>query len=453
MIDTRTPCQRKCISSTTMASSSKSPMSTNTAELQPCQIQQQGDFFNKLSRDVRLVIYDHLYPYLPPLLHFNKSVDCRGMILSCKQAHQEMVEAAGRHLITFFANFAAEFQKKHDVSISLHKSIPLYQGFAALRDVTLSVPWSCFKFQIDSDRRPAVYFLEDKWGSIIHRHFDKLTLYVHGDNAPPHTTEEERTRVFRTFKFYLFEFAYIIKSGALDNIDHWTSEYVEPNLGDFPNRRHYTKMEAFHFDLVHWRRAQAKRQEIRYRLEEQHGYPRLPVRTNHICIAWNLLGPGEMTPQRLTGKKLKYTWQHVDKLRETDMLRLRSYDNVWPHRYEVTGAEGLVGEVGLAHPDRWELATGEADGEESFIHDMKEVVDVYTTGIGEKLVPVWVDEDGEVYEEWESDPQDESEDESEYWANFEEEWGDYRPEWYDGYQEVSSDLEDEENEDDFFQRG
>jgi len=32
---------------------------------------------------------------------------------------------------------------------------------------------------------------------------------------------------------------------------------------------------------------------------------------------------------------------------------------MWPHKYEVAAADGLVGEMGIRHPKRWVLASEE----------------------------------------------------------------------------------------------
>jgi len=51
---------------------------------------QTSPFFTQLNYDVRLIVYDHLYEHLPPLAYKKWSEpedNCRGMIISCKQAN------------------------------------------------------------------------------------------------------------------------------------------------------------------------------------------------------------------------------------------------------------------------------------------------------------------------------------------------------------------------------
>ncbi len=60
------------------------PMQVSSPLIQDCL------FFAFLSLDVRLIIYDFLYGWLPPLPYkklFEKDEDCRGLILACKQAN------------------------------------------------------------------------------------------------------------------------------------------------------------------------------------------------------------------------------------------------------------------------------------------------------------------------------------------------------------------------------
>jgi hypothetical protein len=58
---------------------------------------------------------------------------------------------------------------------------------------------------------------------------------------------------------------------------------------------------------------------------------------------------------------------------------------VWPHRYEVAAAEGLIGEMGIRHPKRWILASEEYDDYYGMMGRLTEAEDVESKGIGMSL--------------------------------------------------------------------
>jgi hypothetical protein len=170
---------------------------------------QQGPFFNTLNRDVRLVIYDHLYVWLPPLIHkfcFDTPVedDCRGMVLSCKLANIELSQAAARHLKKFFDGFVVDFEKQQGVPIKLASTIPIYDGWHALKTVTLSLDISFFaealaKYEIDGENhgfdsdlgadygwsRPIT-----PWRELLQWPFQKVTVLI-ADSAQARISSEE----------------------------------------------------------------------------------------------------------------------------------------------------------------------------------------------------------------------------------------------------------------------
>jgi hypothetical protein len=84
------------------------------------------------------------------------------------------------------------------------------------------------------------------------------------------------------------------------------------------------------------------------------------VVVNHISFAWNLSDQGIGSAVRMEGKKHMYRWQHVNKLLEDTVIRRRTYDNMCPHYYHVVSNGGLMGQVGLVHPNRWALMPGES---------------------------------------------------------------------------------------------
>jgi hypothetical protein len=77
--------------------------------------------------------------------------------------------------------------------------------------------------------------------------------------------------------------------------------------------------------------------------------------------------------------------RRAEKLRETDELRKLKYENQFPHHYEVVSADGMVGEMGLRHPKRWELTSEESTEGENFMEHLKDSEAMESKGIGMKL--------------------------------------------------------------------
>ncbi|KAJ4355548.1 uncharacterized protein N0V89_003566 [Didymosphaeria variabile] len=96
-------------------------------------------FFNKLNADVRMIVYEYLHGWLPPLASKSVQRDCRGLILSCKQANMELSEAAARHLKLWMKNFSKDLEEKHERPVTLYKAIPLHDGWQALRSIVLKI--------------------------------------------------------------------------------------------------------------------------------------------------------------------------------------------------------------------------------------------------------------------------------------------------------------------------
>ncbi|KAJ4290406.1 hypothetical protein N0V90_010622 [Kalmusia sp. IMI 367209] len=119
--------------------------------------QPNSAFFTKLNYDVRWAIYDHLYEWLPPLAyqrHGNGFAveDCHGLVLSCKQANKEMSEAAARHLKIYLDVFMDDFKTNLEIDdnevILFPGTMPLYNGWGALRSITLSIDL-VFEYYLD----------------------------------------------------------------------------------------------------------------------------------------------------------------------------------------------------------------------------------------------------------------------------------------------------------------
>ncbi|KAF2642120.1 hypothetical protein P280DRAFT_541701 [Massarina eburnea CBS 473.64] len=375
-------------------------------------ITQTSPFFRHLSVDVRRNIYDFLYGSLPPLSYNDDQDHCRGLILSCKEAYVELSEAAGRHLKLFAEDFFQQHGTKYpDTKLRLYKPIPFREGWAALRNITISVPYSFLERKIkDPDNGDYSCYIfdvmhqgvyEEIWRLLWNQPFDKVTFHVTDPDAstpsgPDMITKyrEAIQKLHNTLEMmdWLIGCEWLEFQDGLD-MKKWETKWD----ADFqpPKRADYDSADDFRFARVQWKRL-GDREERKAIVQRWLGYInggdtgelKAGILTKQICFAWNFLASGEPSPDKLLGQKHTYSPEHAEELRKVDMLRTLKYDKLWPHRYEVSGADGLVGEIGMAHPRRWQLASEEASEWDSMwlFYDVAE--DVESAGIGSDIVKV-----------------------------------------------------------------
>jgi hypothetical protein len=337
----------------------------------------QGPFFNKLNFDIRRIIYDYLYGGLPPVSLGTEESSCMGLVLSCKQAHVELSEAASRHLILFIQEFSTRFRLKYDANITLYKPIPVCGGFSALRNITLSLPFSIFNFGNSRTLPPTPISFrawEDFWKlHLLRRPFDKVTFIVQDGDRPWHDTQTERNAIADAFRAQLEVITWYIcddwhayqknlDSALLNKEKYGDGAYPDSKHCDRgPERRHFRTAEQYRIAQVQWKHLFERWGFMKYRASWPSRSARVCVK--HICFAWNLLNTKSSTASldsiKMKGKKFTYTKEYAEKLRKYEEMRRLKYDNVWPHRYEVMSADGLVGEMAIVSPRRWTMARDE----------------------------------------------------------------------------------------------
>ena len=245
-----------------------------------------------------------------------------------------------------------------------------------------------------------------QWRRLLNRPFEKVTLLIIDCNRKEGTSNSEQLpnidKLPSLLRSTLEEMGENIGSNwlsyqtALDF--NFICQQEEPprhhfdKYGEYdptPKRKWYKSAEAFRVARVQYDRLSTKggRREVerRYIKGDDEGLSARRIQTNQICFAWNLLPPATPLPGKLKGQKFRYTAEHAESLRKTDQLRKLKYDNAWLHRYEVMGADGLVGEMGIQHPNRWILASEEYDDYHGLMTHLEEVEDVESKGIGMKL--------------------------------------------------------------------
>lgn len=274
--------------------------------------------FNELNIDVRRIIYDYLYRGLSPLSRVGTISDCRGLVLSCKQAYKELAEAAGRHLIIFTEGFCSSLAGRYNTIVTLYKPIPIHDGFPALRNILFSLPFSSFNFSGNTDDYIKPQLIDysswkNFWAPQLFRYsFDRVTFILQDGDRPPHATEKEREAIAGAIYDQLKAIEFCISPDDDDprTINRHTRGRMQPS-----NRSS--------------NRSIAK----------------------HIGFAWNLVSSSSdssATSQdciTMTGKKF-FLKSHYAPLN-------LEYESVWPHSYEVMSTDGLVGEIALVSPWRW----------------------------------------------------------------------------------------------------
>jgi len=331
----------------------------------------------------------------------------------------------------FFDDFSNDFEQECGHPISLHGSIPLHQGWQALRTVTLTLNVSFFdealaelamipEAEKDNWRHQEVtqkltLDASEGWGrrkisawrALLFHPFDKVTLLITdtSDNSEKGTdTQIEKYRsavsMLRDSLNGMGENCghdWLMYQHALDwaVICEQEDEFSTParyfdkygEYDDTPKRKWYKSAELFRFARVQYQRLgnRGSRREVEKAALRDYIRTGQRIQTKQVCFAWDFLPTTAAVPKKLVGKMHTYTAQHAGQMRRKDQLRELKYENMWPHKYEVAGADGLIGEMGIRHPKRWVLASEEYCEYYGIMGQLKEAEDVESKGIGMSL--------------------------------------------------------------------
>ncbi|KAH7071441.1 hypothetical protein BKA63DRAFT_578679 [Paraphoma chrysanthemicola] len=267
-------------------------------------------FSSILNHDVREVIYSFMS--LPP---FAFGEEWCGLTLSCKEAHDEIAEAAAHrlraHLVCIEAQLAAEHGQHFDLP-----TIIVPNGLASLRQLTIELPVSMLE--------PAAF----SWILALKKlYLDKLTVMIKG------TAEEARASL------KLKKFGPVLSASlpqARDPDKPWL-QYIAATLKQVLN------------DIAQFAYLDTGQRRCRSWSEETHA-----VFARKIIVAWNFTvrsdAACERAEERLEGRT------HEFPKFEEDLMTLRNElpkDHVFAHRYELMSRDALRGECGLCSPSRW----------------------------------------------------------------------------------------------------
>lgn len=270
----------------------------------------QRSFFDHLNYDTRMAIYN--YMTLPP---FSDGNDCKGFILSCRQAQSEMTETAARHLKSYIIDFKGQFKQVtgHDIDIS---EIPLYEGFNALKCITVTLP---------------IMALEntsfDRLYPLLKRRLDKVTFMFKGDATAAQ-------------QIWIMSNSYTAPTSMYTHVKHpkmpWLPKLAEAQLAILRHAKHR------YYGHSYYKNQENSAKEIN-------------VKT--IVMAWDLTNTtaedAKSRRQLLKGHYYEYSM--------TEKWRVRCWNKEgvpnshFPTRYELMGKGGLLGECGLSSETRWTL--------------------------------------------------------------------------------------------------
>jgi hypothetical protein len=280
-----------------------------------------GPFFARLPYDVRAIVYAYLkHDKLPP---FAPGLPVLGFLLSCRQAHQEILEiilpTAQERLAVYLAKFKVKSQiPEWDISTT--------QGNVC--SITVSIPWDDFC-------TPDGLIKQGAQGTVKSMHplfalyFDMVRIHVSGKDdgwSPSHDALRDRGRVDENMQRLLRD----VVARMIDR---------QRDVGD-------VSLESAE-DLS----------EVR---------PDLHVRTRRICISWDLRSGadstqgialnGELHHSRNIGRESYDGLQLMHGVRTEDMQKAQHLDpRCYPRTvfYHLHDPQRLLGHMCLQSYSRW----------------------------------------------------------------------------------------------------
>ncbi|KAF2246117.1 hypothetical protein BU26DRAFT_553069 [Trematosphaeria pertusa] len=260
-------------------------------------------FFEYLNYDVRMLIYMHMR--LPP---WSNGSHWKGFILSCRQAHLEASESAGRRLKAALIAFTNNLE---GVQVP---NIPIGEGFKALKELTL---------QSSVNYMPLSEF--ERLSPLLNLYLDKITYVFKGDEVAARK---------------------VIEPPRLQH--EVTAALTDSIYGGLASRR-MPWLRSMALDLrtvAVWISTDAEK----------------AIHTKQIAIAWDLLPEDSerMTRLRrptLQGSERTYPIWDFDQWGVSEENLQEELRKV--KKYELSGKDGLLGECGLRSDYRWVLRPGE----------------------------------------------------------------------------------------------
>lgn len=322
-----------------MAASKRKASETLTPHLRPqksWKLSHPRPFGSILNRDVREVIYSFMS--LPP---FGLGEEWCGLALSCKEAHDEITEAAAHrlraHLVCIEVRLAAEHERHFDLP-----TIIVPNGLASLRQLVIELPVAMLE--------PAAF----SWLFVLKNlYLDKLTIMIRG------TSDEARASL------KLKKFAPVLPSflpQARDPGKPWL-HYIAATLKQVLN------------NIAQFVYLNTGQRRCRPWSEETHA-----VLARKIIVAWDFT-VCSTTACELAEKRLQGRTYEFSKF-ERDLMTVRNElpeGHVFAHRYELMSRDALRGECGLCSPSRrkWN------EEYEKMFWSRKFARDISSVGLGE----------------------------------------------------------------------
>ncbi|KAF2730231.1 hypothetical protein EJ04DRAFT_48435 [Polyplosphaeria fusca] len=280
-------------------------------------------FFDDTNFDVRMAIYE--YMNFRPLSEGN---EYHGFVMSCRQAHEETSEAAGRQLAAYFERFAEAYYTSTGLYCTVPK-IPIYGGWKELMTVTITLPVEALKGRI-----PALPTLDPEF-DVMRKRFDKITFLYTGTVAAARALAPPARQPYPIPQSVILKLA-TSQSRWLKNVNAlFNSVCMQIRSTQIMLRPQNDRTIAFiEFTAVH-------------------------TRVKCVAIAWDFTPPPSRalrTNSRKPGPVLQgfcYNLSQASSKAILDSNKLDKKGDVLPYKYELVGKGGLTGECGLYHDSRF----------------------------------------------------------------------------------------------------
>ncbi|KZM24932.1 uncharacterized protein EKO05_0002671 [Ascochyta rabiei] len=273
--------------------------------------------FRRLPYDIRVIIYSHLESR-PPLA---PKLDCQGFYLSCRQNKREIEEFARDRLRTLFARI----EDTSSVGVAIRR------GSDELRNITVALPYAAFDDLGVSSSNP-------KWKrevlSGLHPlfayPFDTLHIAIsddqcHVSSSPEVAAPSTNCLVESTLRYLIRDLSFMVECSNTCN-----------DRANFTDNKQSKVEKIFKLRVA----------------EEVPPYPSADVRARRICLSWDSRPfPHDETP--LSGRIVYADPSRPQALKNANPLHPANLHTSMV--YELSGADGSVGEIGIVSPTRWPL--------------------------------------------------------------------------------------------------
>ncbi|KAF2246111.1 hypothetical protein BU26DRAFT_61872 [Trematosphaeria pertusa] len=306
---------RTSIAPQPMPKKSRVDVALNNVESKPPQA-----YAGFLNYDIRVMIYEYM-----DLMPLAGGEEWKGLLLSCKDASEEMNEVAAKRLKKFLALFPEKYKaglpKRLAANYTMEISVvPLLPEWNALTAVTILLPPAALGRERFEHLHP-----------LLSLYLDKLTVLSKSDIATARKS-------LRSYVFPEFENIYSSMTAITNRSMPWLRYVADALMKLYLNILHHSDEK---FRLYVGRTCQLR-----------------PIRVKTVVIAWDFRGDKAKELEErargrrrlMQGRKYEYAENTKNKARSHYKLG-RDYE--FSYRYDLMGMGGLMGEAGIVSKSRW----------------------------------------------------------------------------------------------------